>query len=81
MEKNMTVTYHYCIVVDVKLQWSLFCVKNHEELEPVAICKGKFMAQKMELKNVKGVHLVGHKLIVIFDPFYVAYLYLPEDVK
>ena len=31
MEKNTTVGYNFVIVVDQKMQWGIFCLKNVEE--------------------------------------------------
>ena len=31
MERNATVGYNFVIVVDQKMQWGIFCVKNVED--------------------------------------------------
>ena len=38
------------------------------------------MSEKVELKNIVGVHYVQGKLLIIFDKFNVFYLNLPQEL-
>ena len=76
----MTVNYNFVIVVDAKLQWSIFCVKNIPEEEPIEMYKGRFVSEREEIKKVVGVYCIEEKLIVVFDKFQPFYLQLPKTL-
>ena len=78
MERNMTVTYHYIFMVDVQLQWAIYCINNEDQSEGKEVFRGGFVSEKEELKKVVNVHEIGrNRIVVVFDRFVLFYLQLP----
>jgi hypothetical protein len=81
VEKNRVMRYHFVLVVDAKLSWSIFCIKGAESEKPVEMYKGRFVSEKSELKRLVGAYVVDGRLIVIFDGFSVFYLNFPKELE
>jgi hypothetical protein len=76
MHKNRVVSHCYLLIVDRRLTWTLYRVKDQKE-EPEQIYIGTLISESQELTRIVGVLEIAGKVVVVFSQLKLLYLSFP----
>ena len=80
MQKNRVISHCYLLLIDRRLTWTVYRVKDTQE-PPEQLYTGTLLSEKYELGRVVTVLEVAGKIVLLFEKFRMLYLNFPgQDI-
>jgi hypothetical protein len=78
MQKNRVVSHCYLFLVDRRLTWTVYRVKDTQE-PPQQLYTGTLLSEEYDLGRVVAVLEIAGKVVLLFEKFRMLYLTFPGE--